>query len=92
MPTPGAPGAPGDRPIPASTPVSTPNPTNARVLLHSLEQLRDSLSTRVDQLSSAVGRLRDQVDELERSITERPNVRFRSIIRQRLTTVGPNSG
>lgn len=44
-----------------------PDPTNTRVLLQSLEELRDSLSNRVEQLSVAVERLRGQAGELERA-------------------------
>lgn len=44
-----------------------PDPTNTRVLLQSLEDLRDSLSNRVEQLSVAVERLRGQAGELERA-------------------------
>lgn len=45
------------------------NPSNTRALLRHLEQLRDSLSDRVDQLSSAVERLRTQANELEAAVS-----------------------
>ncbi|OCF37740.1 hypothetical protein I316_00867 [Kwoniella heveanensis BCC8398] len=41
---------------------------NTRALLRSLEELRDSLSTRVEQLSMAVERLRGQAGQLERAL------------------------
>ncbi|WWC87301.1 uncharacterized protein L201_002189 [Kwoniella dendrophila CBS 6074] len=41
---------------------------NTRALLSSLEDLRDNLSSRVEQLSNAVERLRSQANELERSL------------------------
>ncbi|WWD00173.1 hypothetical protein V866_007082 [Kwoniella sp. B9012] len=41
---------------------------NTRALLRSLEELRDSLSTRVEHLSNAVERLRGQAGELERAL------------------------
>ncbi|WVF70194.1 hypothetical protein IAT40_004982 [Kwoniella sp. CBS 6097] len=41
---------------------------NTRALLRSLEELRDSLSTRVEQLSTAVERLRGQAGQLERAL------------------------
>lgn len=54
-------------PTPATN--SRPDPANTRVLLRSLEELRDSLSVRVEQLSLAVDRLRGQATELERAVT-----------------------
>ena len=44
--------------------------SNTRALLRSLEDLRDSLSARVEQLSNAVERLRGQAGELERALAE----------------------
>lgn len=46
-----------------------PDPANARVLLRSLEDLRDSLSVRVEQLSLAVDRLRGQASQLEQAVS-----------------------
>jgi hypothetical protein len=43
---------------------------HSRSLLLSLEELRDSLSTRVDQLSDAVERLRGETRQLERTLNE----------------------
>ncbi|WOO77866.1 uncharacterized protein LOC62_01G001424 [Vanrija pseudolonga] len=54
-------------PTPATN--ARPDPANTRVLLRSLEELRDSLSVRVEQLSLAVDRLRGQATELERAVT-----------------------
>ncbi|KAL1408473.1 hypothetical protein Q8F55_005285 [Vanrija albida] len=56
-------------PTPATAGTSRPDPAHTRVLLRSLEELRDSLSVRVEQLSLAVDRLRGQATELERAVT-----------------------
>ncbi|WVW78862.1 hypothetical protein I302_100825 [Kwoniella bestiolae CBS 10118] len=58
---------------PADTHTNVVQPTataqqNTRALLRSLEDLRDSLSTRVEHLSNAVERLRGQAGELERAL------------------------
>lgn len=42
--------------------------STTRALLSTLEDLRDTLSARVDQLGRSVERLRLQADELERSL------------------------
>ena len=57
---------------PQSVPLTpTTNAGNdTRALLRSLEDLRDSLSARVEQLSNAVERLRGQAGELERALAE----------------------
>ncbi|WVR04325.1 hypothetical protein IAU60_001325 [Kwoniella sp. DSM 27419] len=52
---------------------------NTRALLRSLEELRDSLSLRVDQLSLAVERLRSQAGELERALDTDTNQAQRAI-------------
>ena len=44
-----------------------PETHNTRALLRSLEELRDSLSTRVEQLSEAVERLRHQAVDMQRA-------------------------
>ncbi len=54
-------------PLPAS---SSSSANNTGALLRSLEDLRDSLSARVEQLSNAVERLRGQARELERALAE----------------------
>jgi hypothetical protein len=53
---------------PLPLPISSTD--NTRALLRSLEDLRDSLSARVEQLSNAVERLRGQAGELERALAE----------------------
>ncbi|KAK4684721.1 hypothetical protein P7C73_g5450, partial [Tremellales sp. Uapishka_1] len=58
---------PSQQPTPP-LPTYIPDPTNTRALLHSLEELRDSLSDRVEQLSNAVERLRAQAGDLERAL------------------------
>lgn len=58
-------------PLPSGSggePLYRPDPSNTRVLLRSLEDLRDSLSARVEQLSGAVDRLRGQASELEHAV------------------------
>lgn len=61
-------GAAGSVPSPSSL-LSAPDSANARVLLRSLEDLRDALSARVDQLTVAVERLRGQASELDRAVS-----------------------
>jgi hypothetical protein len=50
--------------------MSTDTPTTQGVL-RSLEQLQEFLSSRVEQLSLAVDRLRDQAGQLERALETR---------------------
>lgn len=50
--------------------LATSSTGSTRALLHSLEELRDTLSARVEQLSNAVERLRGQAGELERALAE----------------------
>lgn len=54
--------------LPAST--SALNTENTRALLRTLENLRDTLSARVEQLRNAVERLRGQAEEIERALAE----------------------
>lgn len=58
----------GDGDGTSAGPLYRPDPSNTRVLLRSLEDLRDSLSARVEQLSGAVERLRGQAGELEHAV------------------------
>ena len=60
---------------------------NTRVLLRQLEELRDSLTARLEQLSNAVERLRSHATELER-LLERNDFGLQSLS----LTVGIYSG
>jgi len=62
-------------PSPPRNPPTVRNPsttfaTSSRALLGQLEELRDNLGTRVEQLSRAVERLRIQAGEIERALRE----------------------
>ncbi|ORX33530.1 hypothetical protein BD324DRAFT_639675 [Kockovaella imperatae] len=59
--------APPPPPGPSRSDRYVPDTQNTRALLRSLEELRDSLADRVEQLSQAVERLRAQAGELERA-------------------------
>ncbi|WWC67552.1 uncharacterized protein I206_101461 [Kwoniella pini CBS 10737] len=56
---------------------------NTRALLRSLEELRDSLSSRVEELGNAVERLRDQAGVLERALEGEVSTQRNEITNQR---------
>lgn len=66
---------PGSTP-PSVEPLRTLESTtqHTQALLRQLEELRDTLTTRVEQLSNAVERLRSQASELERLLEENNNI------------------
>ncbi|WRT65137.1 uncharacterized protein IL334_002079 [Kwoniella shivajii] len=77
-----------DQPPPHANDSNTVRPDatsqqNTRALLRSLEELRDSLSTRVEQLNNAVERLRSQSEELERALDGHNTIQSRDPTRTR---------